>query len=96
MNGSFKQPVTWQSITALLGAGILGFFLFLGALIIFWPILLISAIYVAILKWKIKRAMKEANVSGQMSATEEVSRNADGSYTKKVVVTVIDEDGNEL
>lgn len=94
MNSSFKQPVTWQSITALLGAGILGFFLFLGALIIFWPILLISAIYVAILKWKIKRAMKAAG--SNVSATEHVSRNADGSYTKKVTVTVIDEDGNEL
>ena len=96
MNQNFRQPLGWQNITALLGAGVIGFVLFIGALILLWPVLLISAIYMAILRWKINRAMKKAAQSGHMSATSQTTYKSDGSYSKKVSVTVIDEDGNEL
>lgn len=90
-----RQPLGWQNITALLGAGILGTFLFVMAFIILSPLLLVSAIYMAILRWKIGRAVKKA-AKGMAPYGQPSPGEYTGSYTKKVTVTVYDEDGNEL
>ena len=95
-NQNFRQPLGWQNLTALLGAGILGTILFVFLFILLSPLLLVGAIYVAILQWKIKRAMKNAAKSGHMSQASQTTYSSDGSYSKKVSVTVIDENGNEL
>jgi hypothetical protein len=102
-----QPPNPFTQMLAALGGGILGTFLFIGLVILFLPLVLIVLIYLAIVRWKMKRAMADMQqqmqqglegMFTQSSPGQDDPDNVDPRSGRKhvdVTVTTVENDRNE-
>lgn len=103
-----RQPTNpLAQMLAALGGGLLGAVLLVGLTILFLPLVLIVLIYLAIVRWKMKRAMRDIqqqmqqnleDMFGQAEPAESADDAVDPRTGRKhvdVTVTTVDDDGDQ-
>lgn len=94
---NMNYAATWKSILGLTATGFVGMLVFVAILTVIWPVLLIAGIWLFIQKIKFNQMLRKAARDGQMAGyADGEAGQANGTFSRHIDVTVVDESGKVL